>query len=55
MVAHLMAIMIFFLIKTYQSSIKQSTQQRGKKKVQDGRTQVLANQKFFKEGRPLRE
>ncbi len=41
-------------MKTCESSIKQSTQQKGEK-VQDGRTQVLANKKSSKEGRPLRK
>jgi hypothetical protein len=44
------------MMNTCESSIKQSTKQRnktkhttkGEKKVQDGRTQVLANEELFK-------
>jgi hypothetical protein len=38
-------------MKTYQSSIKQNTQQRERKRVQNGKTQVLANEESSKEGR----
>jgi hypothetical protein len=41
-------------MKTCESSIKQSTQQKGKK-VQDGRTQVLASEESSKEGEQLQE
>jgi hypothetical protein len=41
------------LIKTGES-LKQSTEKKGEK-LQDGRTQVLANKKSSKEGRPLRK
>jgi hypothetical protein len=43
------------MMKTCQMSIKQNTQQRGERKVQDGRTQVLAKGEYFKEGGSLRE
>jgi hypothetical protein len=42
-------------MKACQSSIKQSTPTKGEKKVQDGRTQVLTNEEYAKEGGPLRE
>jgi hypothetical protein len=42
-------------MKTCQSSINQSTQQRALDKVQDRSTQVLANENSSKEGGPLGE
>jgi hypothetical protein len=48
-------IKFFKMMKTCQMSIKQNTQQRGQKKKQDGRTQVLAKGKYFKTGGSLRE
>jgi hypothetical protein len=46
-------IKIFKMMKTCQTSIKQNTQQRGGGEVQNGRTQVLAKGKYFKEGGSL--
>ncbi len=43
------------MMNTCQWLRKQSTTQRGRKKVQDGKTQVLANEESCKEGEPLRE
>ncbi len=42
-------------MKTCQSLKKTKHPTKGKKKVQDGKTQVLANEESSKEGEPLRE
>jgi hypothetical protein len=42
-------------MKTFQSSIKQNTQPRERQEVQNGKTQVLANEESSKEGGLLGE
>jgi hypothetical protein len=43
------------MMKTCQMSIKQITQNRGERKVQDGRTQVQAKRRTHQQGKTTRE
>jgi hypothetical protein len=46
---------VIHMMKTYQSIINKTKHQQRGKKVQDGKTRVLANKEFSKKGRLLGE